>query len=249
MIIDYPKPEQEQALRSLWREAFGDEEAFLDRFYTDGFAPDRCRCACIDGELAGALYWFDCSHQGKPLAYLYGVATAKAFRGKGVCRELMQNTHSLLKQLGYAGVILVPAEENLFSMYEKMGYTVCSYIASFSAVAGETATALRRLDVAEFCRLRAGMLPVDGVLQEGDGAHFLSTGADFYAGEDFLVTVAREEDFFPELLGNSTAAPQILAALGRKTGRFRTPGTEKAFAMFYPLADVPPPAYFGLAFD
>ena len=249
MIIDYPVPAQEEALRRLWQEAFGDEDAFLDRFYGEGFAPDRCRCASIDGELAGALYWFDCSHQERPIAYLYGVATAKAFQGRGVCRELMRNTHDLLKQLGYAGVILVPAEESLFAMYEKMGYTVCSYVTEFSAAAAQPASVMRQIDGEEFCRLRGQMLPMGGVIQAGDSLRFLSSGADFYAGEDFLVTVAREENFCPELLGNPEAAPHILAALGRETGRFRRPGTDKAFAMFCPLEEILPPAYFGLAFD
>ena len=122
MKIDYPTQEQTEELRSLWQEAFGDEDAFLDLFYTHGFSPDRCRCVTVGGQLAGALYWFDCSFQGRPIAYLYGVATAKAFRGKGICSALMENTHNHLNYLGYGGIVLVPAEEGLFRMYENLGY-------------------------------------------------------------------------------------------------------------------------------
>ena len=122
MNIDYPNQSQTDELRALWQEAFGDDDAFLEHFFTYGFAPDRCRCVTVDGKLAAALYWFDCSFQGKPLAYLYGVATFKAHRGKGFCKALAENTHNHLKYLGYAGEILVPAGEKLFQMYEKMGY-------------------------------------------------------------------------------------------------------------------------------
>ena len=94
MKIDYPTQNQISDLQALWKQAFGDEDAFIDLFFAHGFSPDRCRCITVDGKLAGALYWFDCSFRGHPMAYLYGVATGKAFRGKGICRALTENTHA-----------------------------------------------------------------------------------------------------------------------------------------------------------
>ena len=250
MKIDYPAQDQQASLQHLWQEAFHDPDSFWALFYEHGFAPDRCRCVTVDGVLAAALYWFDCSYQGKPMAYLYGVATDKKFRGQGICRALMENTHSHLKYLGYAGAILVPAGEGLSQMYEKMGYTTCSYMTEFSAAAGMEPVALREVDGEEFCRLRRGFLPEGGVVQEGDSIEFLENMSQFYAGEDFLLTVARDEEFFaPELLGNTQAVPGILAALRQNRGRFRVPGKEIPFAMYCPLSDTPAPTYFGLAFD
>ena len=106
MKIDYPAQSQINDLRALWKQAFGDEDAFIDLFFNNGFSPDRCRCVTVDGKLAGALYWFDCSFQGHPMAYLYGVATDKSFRGKGICRALTENAHAHLKYLGYDGAVL-----------------------------------------------------------------------------------------------------------------------------------------------
>lgn len=250
MNIDYPSPEQLDGLKKLWQEAFGDDDAFLEHFFTYGFAPDRCRCLSVDGQIAAALYWFDCSYHGKPLAYLYGVATAKTHRGKGLCRSLAENTHSHLKYLGYAGEILVPAEDGLFQMYKKMGYDLCSYVSEFTCQAGNNPVSLRQIDAEEYCRLRREFIPENGVLQEGDNLNFLQTLADFYAGEDFLTTVYRgEKCIVPELLGNTDAAPGILAALHKSKGQFRTPGTQKPFAMYHALSDMPAPDYFGLAFD
>lgn len=250
MNIDYPSQIQIDDLRALWQEAFGDDDTFLELFYTYGFAPDRCRCVTVDSHVAAALYWFDCQYQGRPLAYLYGVATAKAFRGKGLCRALAENTHAHLKYLGYAGAILVPAEEELFQMYGKMGYSVCSSVSEFTCTAGPEAAQMRQVDATEYSHLRREFLPEAGVLQEGDNLDFLQTMADFYAGEDFLVTVAHEDEFFaPELLGNVQAAPGILTALRKNQGRFRGPGADKHFAMYCPLSDAPHPGYFGLAFD
>ena len=88
------------------------------------------------------------------------------------------------------------------------------------------------------------------MVQEGNNLTFLQTMADFYAGADFVVAVARSEKFFaPELLGNAQAAPGILAALRKKQGKFRGPGEGKTFAMYHALQSGDPPEYFGLAFD
>ena len=250
MNIDYPAQSQMDDLRALWQEAFGDDEAFLDNFYTYGFTPDRCRCLSVDGHVAAALYWFDCSVDGRPLAYLYGVATAKAYRGKGLCRALMENTHEHLKYLGYSGAILVPNGDKLFRMYEKMGYEVCASVAEFNCTAGLDAAQLRQVDAEEYSRLRREFLPENGVVQEGDNLQFLQTMADFYAGDDFLVAVYRgEKCIVPELLGNTQAAPGILTALRKPQGHFRSPGDDRVFAMYRPLSDAPAPGYFGLAFD
>lgn len=250
MNIDYPLSEQLEGLKALWQEAFGDEDGFLEHFYTHGFAPDRCRCITLDGQIAAALYWFDCSYQGKPLAYLYGVATAKMHRGKGLCRNLLENTHAHLKYLGYAGSILVPAKDGLFQMYEKMGYAPCASVSEFTCRAGDTPVSLRSVDAEEYGRLRREFIPERGVLQEGDNLAFLETMAQFYAGDDFLAAVyTGEKCVVPELLGNTDAAPGILAVLHKNEGQFRTPGAEKPFAMYHALSDLPAPEYFGLAFD
>lgn len=250
MNIDYPNQSQTDELRALWQEAFGDDDAFWEHFFTYGFAPDRCRCVTVDGKVAAALYWFDCSFQGKPLAYLYGVATAKAHRGKGLCNALAENTHNHLKYLGYAGEILVPAGESLFQMYEKMGYTTCAWVTEFTCEAGMESADIRRVDKEEYRLLRRQFLPENSVVQEGDNLDFLQTMADFYAGEDFLIAVSHTGEFFaPELLGNVRKAPAILSALRKNYGKFRTPGDETAFAMYLPLLDTPAPGYFGLAFD
>ena len=242
MRADYPTPEQVDGLRLLWKEAFGDSDAFLDRFFETGFSYDRCRCIVLDGQIAAALYWFDCRCEGAPMAYLYAVATARAHRGKGLCRLLMEDTHAHLKNLGYAGCILVPGEKGLFTMYEKLGY--CCFGGMDTVVCeADSPVSLRELTAAQYSALRKQYLPPHGVLQEG--MDFLATYATLYAGEDFICAWA---DTALELLGNTEAGPGILAALGKKSGCFRI-GGNAPFAMYHPLSDAPAPSYFGIAFD
>ena len=249
MNIDYPLHSQTDDLRNLFQEAFGDTEAFLDVFYTHGFNSDRCRCITQDGQVVAALYWFDCSLQGRPVAYLYAIATKKSHRGKGLCRALLENTHHHLKYLGYDGCILVPGDEKLARMYEKIGYNTCSNIMELFCVAAQQEIPLRRIDAEEYFSLRRTYLPRNSVVQEGDCIPFFQNLARFYAGEDFLVAVSRTEASILELLGNSRNVPEILASLRLPKAKIRMPGNGKKFGMYHPLSNLPGPTYFGLAFD
>lgn len=256
MIIDAPTPDQQPQLRGLWKEAFGDTDAFLDAFFSTAFSEDRCLCITCQGDVAAALYWFDCVLNGKKIAYLYAVATAKAFRGQGLCKKLMGKTHDLLQSRGYAATVLVPGQESLFRFYGAMGYRSCSPVDRLSCGSVEMGLTLQPIDGAEYARLRSGLLPQGGVVQEGENIAFLQTQAALYAGPGFLLAARQDEEDGHrslqgmELLGDASAASGIVAALGCETGFFRTPGQGKDFAMYYPLdSGAVAPAYFGLAFD
>lgn len=240
-----------EKLRKLWKEAFGDEDAFLNAFFGAAYSPDRCRTIDRDGQPAAMLYWFDCELQGEKLAYLYAVATAKAYRGRGLCHELMEKTHRELAEQGYRGAVLVPGEESLFRFYKTMGYLAFGPMEEFTCVPGPRAAELTQLTPNEYAARRRKLLPDGGVIQEKENLAFLQTQGSLYAGPDFLLAARRVETTLQglELLGNKAAAPSILRALDCETGTFRTPGGNKHFAMYRPLRPRPAPAYFGLAFD
>ena len=253
MIIDTPKLSDLPALRGLWREAFGDSNQFLDLFFSTAFDIERSRCITVDGIIVSALYWFECSYEEKRIAYIYAVATAKAYRGRGFCSALMEDTHRHAASLGYEGVILVPGSSELFRFYEKLGYTTCGYVSEFNCSASVVKAELRQLDADEYAKLRRVFLPKGGVVQENENIKFLQTQATFYAGDGFLLAARREKDILYgiELLGDTEAAPFIVRALGCAEGHFRFPGTDKPFAMYRALSEgtLSPPAYFGWAFD
>ena len=239
-------------LKRLWQEAFGDSEETVNAFFDTGFSEARYNCIWENGAPVSALYWFDCHLVGKKIAYIYAVATAKAYRGKGLAHRLMENTHRILKEKGYAGAILVPGSQPLFDFYEKMGYRVATKAEEFSAVATDLPVSISEITPAEYATWRRKYLPEDGVLQEQETLSYLATYAKFYKGENFLFSATKEGDnlLVHEILGNTDYCGNILCALACKTGRFRTPGPGRNFAMFLPLQeDCPTPAYFGLALD
>jgi len=253
MIINAPALEQFPALRSLWKEAFGDTDEFLDIFFKTAFHPNRCRCISDNETVVAALYWFNCTFEDKPIAYVYAVATANAYRGQGLCRKLMENTHRHLSALGYIGVLLVPGNNELFEMYTKMGYTSCSTIREFQCKAGMEELQLCRISALEYAKLRKLLLPKGSILQENENLDFLQTQAQFYMGLGFLLAAYGEKDTLHglELLGDVTAAPAITYSLGYEKGVFRTAGNSRPFAMYLPLNsnNHTSPNYFAFAFD
>lgn len=245
MNIDHPTLPQIPQLRLLWKEAFGDTDAFLDIFFSTAFDARRCFCVTDCNRIVAAAYWFRCEEY----AYIYAVATAQSHRGQGLCHKLMAVLHAHLAAEGFAGCIVVPGEESLRRFYSGMGYGDFGGIQAFSCQAG-VPLPMRKIDAQEFAALRRLYLPEGGVAQERENLAFLSRWAEFYAGEDYLLAATREGDTIRglELLGNANAAPGILATLGTKNGIFHIPG-HVPFAMYKSLGGNHAPTYFGFAFD
>ncbi len=251
MIIDKPQNQQIPRLRALWREAFGDTYEFLDAFFGTAFSPDRCQCVTVGDDVASALYWFSCECRGKRIAYIYAVATSKAYRGQRLCHKLMENTHNELKAQGYSGAVLVPVTPSLFEFYGGMGYKTSCYVSELKYKSGTDSIEIHRVEKDEYRKLRRAYLPKGGVVQERENLDFLQTQAEFYEGDGFVVAARIEKDMFygVEFLGDVEKIPHVLKTLRYSEGRFRTVGNGKAFAMYCPFDNCEPPSYFGLAFD
>lgn len=250
MEICNPGSRQIPGLRALWKEAFGDSDAFLDIFFGTAFHESRCRCFAAGEDVAAALYWFDCTLGDARYAYIYAVATAKAHRGKGLCHALMADTHALLKSNGYAGALLVPQEESLREFYATMDYRNAGGSKTFSRTASGAPVPLRVIGPEEFALRRRRCLPEGGLIQEGENLLYLQHLARFYAGDDFLLTAWEDSGTLhaEEFLGDCNLIPGILTALNCSQGHFRTPG-EEPFAMFLPLsAGAQVPEYLGFCF-
>ena len=247
MRIDAPRVRDIPALRRLWKESFGDDDLFLDGFFRTAFSPHRCRCVYMDNYLAAALYWFDCSWEGRKIAYIYAVATDKAYRGRNLCRSLMEQTHKELLAGGYAGTALVPGNAGLFELYGKLGYRPFCRLQQQEIAAGEKAAAPKKLTAEGFGEKRKALLPQGAVLQEGVTLSYLACFAEFFEAEGCVMCLSREEGtaYFQEFLGNPQHIPGILAALGMQKGVVRLPGGDCSAMYYSPEKETP--SYLGLS--
>ncbi len=115
-------------MKELWREVFKDSDEFIDTFFASFYRPSRAFLAFEDKELVSMLYYMDVNlkYFGKRIkcAYLYGVATKLSERRQGHFRTLHSKLIEELRAKKYEAVVVIPANEGLFSLYKDMGYTV-----------------------------------------------------------------------------------------------------------------------------
>lgn len=118
------------SLRTLWCEAFGDDECFVNAFFALMRAEDCVHTLSLEGRVIAALYALPCElrHGADTLrvAYIYAVATDKEYRGRGIMRLLMRRVHEALRAQGYAASLLLPSSASLAAYYGSMGYRVCA---------------------------------------------------------------------------------------------------------------------------
>ncbi len=241
MAIEFrpPRPEEFPQLHCLFVEVFGEPE-FTDAFFRLGFSPERCLVA-FDGQILGMLHWFDCALGGRPLAYLYAIAVKPAYQGRGIGSRLLRRALEGLRD--YAGVFLVPAEESLFSYYERFGFRICAHIREETVDSGDPLP-LWTLSPAQFAARRRELLPPEGVIQEGPSLALLTSYAKFYAVPGAVAVVSGGAVL--EFLGDRRQLPGLLAALGLGQAPVRMPGPGRPLVMGF---GVPGPLYFGLPMD
>ena len=252
MNINPPVPAQIPALRTLWKKAFGDTDAFLDVFFSTGYAPERCRCITAQEGVLAALYWLDMTCEGQNFAYIYAVATDPDHRGKGLCRCLMEDTARVLKEAGYQGAMLVPQDTGLRVMYSKMGYLPAAPIEESFHAAGSLPVSAEGISCEDYAARRKDFLPEGSVMPGNEALVFLNRLAQFYAGAGFLAAVSQEPEHLRilEYLGSDDKIPALIASLGRTEATVRKPGSSSPFAMYLPLTEsCTAPGYFPFCFD
>lgn len=117
----------EQALREIYREAFGNDGEFEDRLFS--LCGEYLRTAEKDGNPVALLFALPCEiiseEKRFDAYYLYAAATRKIYRGKGYMTGLI---NSLIKE--GKPIFLKPENDGLVGFYERLGFK------KFTAVTG-----------------------------------------------------------------------------------------------------------------
>ena len=111
--------------RQLWAEAFGDEEAFIDSFLMRYYSRRRMLTASCDGKPAAMLHLLPFETAFGPAAYIYGVATAAAYRHRGLATGLLQEAIRRAEAEGCRALFLIPTpgDNHLRAFYERLGFS------------------------------------------------------------------------------------------------------------------------------
>lgn len=120
-MITTATPSMIPALKSLWIEAFGDPEAYVDFFFSHRFENISTFVYLIEETPVSMAFVFDeelyykgsCVNAG----YIYGVATVMKHQGQGYSTAILGHIQSL-----YPTTFLIPANQRLFDFYGRHGY-------------------------------------------------------------------------------------------------------------------------------
>lgn len=122
-------------MKALWKEAFCDEEEFIDTFFSTFYKPRRAFLRFDGKDLVSMLFYLDLKvkFDGRRLkcAYLYGAATRLSERRRGHFTNLHNALLDELREKKYDLVITIPQNDQLFGFYKSYGYLLplrrCEY--------------------------------------------------------------------------------------------------------------------------
>lgn len=119
--------DKKQQLIELWRQCFGDPEAFIDLFFDRVYKEENALTIERDGQIVSALHMlpYTMTYYGTEIsvAYIYGACTAPAWRGEGLMRQLLQESFEVMKSREVALAVLIPSDKWLFDYYREQGFT------------------------------------------------------------------------------------------------------------------------------
>lgn len=118
--------------RELWMDVFGDSREDVDRFFIDVHTPENLLAHCEQGRVVSMLNIVEINTDYGVTAYLYAIATAAEWRGRGFAAELIRQAIAISRERGYKAVMLIPSEESLVAYYRRFGFGEPSYKLDFS---------------------------------------------------------------------------------------------------------------------
>ena len=266
--VRHPVAEELKTLKGLWIDTFHDSPSVVEHFFEYAVTEQDIVVAIWDGNVASALYMLDSTiaNNGKcyKALYIYAVCTHPDYRGRGLMRACFDFLYEVARERGVDYLFLVPAEENLFGMYEKIGFKNGIYYSEKKAFSKELtceAPPVEKLTFADFINIRSsfsdklslatlGERAFNGFLlpeSESVGAIKVGNGYAIYEIEDGGVTVH-------ELFGDEKIIlKSVFDLTGVESLTVRGFGDERSsipFGMYKVVGDAPEinNAFFGIPY-
>ena len=237
----WARPEERAALQALWERVFGDVEDVTGAFFRR-FPPERhTRVIEADGSAASMASWLPVTLRTDESecagAYIYAVATAREYRGRGFARALLEALEQALKSEGLAFAALCPAERSLYDYYGAMGYEPAFSCNLFECRPEGEGLPLTSMDAMQYRAAREARLIPPFCRWDGAALSYLAdTGARFYGFPGGCAAVNTLPDGklrVSELIADDarTAAAGLCTALGASGAEVFTPGIEQPRGM------------------
>ena len=246
MIIRHPQKADLPQLKALWMEAFAEPAEAVDAFLETAFCAENSLLLQTENTVAAALYWLDAEYRSKKLACLYAVAVKKDCRGRNFGIALLEQTCKLLKERDYGAVLLIPADEGLYTYYNKVGFVPFGHAQEILAESGAEGLALQAVDGKTYLSRRKSLFP--GIHWAAPTGSYLQRYCRLFVGQDFVL--ALDDTSVQEYLGKPEHLPKLLHTLKVDCITARLPGGQQPAGMVRFLQEeFALPDYFGPAMD
>ena len=123
---------REVSSRALWHDVFGDEREFIDLFMTEVYRPENMLVCEEQGRVVSMLHIVEMSTSLGRAGYLYAIATAADYRGRGYASKLIEEALVVMRQRGYDMAMLIPAAKDLKGYYARFGFEDEAFQIDFS---------------------------------------------------------------------------------------------------------------------
>lgn len=125
-MIKFATKETQPILRKMWQEVFGDDEKYLDIYFSKKYKEENSLIYFENDEPTASLqmweYKFVFYDEIIPCYYMAGLATYPQHRRKGYMAALINEAFEVMKSRKIPFSILIPAEEWLYNFYANYGY-------------------------------------------------------------------------------------------------------------------------------
>ena len=123
---------REVSSRELWHEVFGDDREFIDLFMTEVYRPENMFICEEQGRVVAMLHIVEMATSLGRAGYLYAIATAADYRGRGCASRLIGQALDVMRQRGYDVAMLIPASDELKGYYARFGFEDIAFPIDFS---------------------------------------------------------------------------------------------------------------------
>lgn len=135
--VRHPDEGDYEALKSLWIKCFDDAPSVVERFFENAVTPENAVAAFNGDSAVSVLYTIDSTITNNgahyKALYVYAVCTDPDFRGRGLMKACFDFLFDKARERGFDYLFLVPANEELFPMYQRLGFETGFFVCESKA--------------------------------------------------------------------------------------------------------------------
>lgn len=122
MIVRNATYSDKTELMEIWKERFGDEDSFIDWFFTERFKPEHCSVAECDKKIVSCLYSIAVKikvrEREEEAILVSGVSTLPGYEGQGYMRKTMTYHLKRMKEARYNVSVLKAVKPEIYYSLE-----------------------------------------------------------------------------------------------------------------------------------